>query len=178
MFIRKDNIRLRALEPQDAILLYQWENDREIWDVSETLVPFSMFQIEQFILEAADIFSAKQLRMMIDKVKEEERQKMTIGSIDLYDFDPKNKRAGVGIFIDKPFRKKGYAALALELCIDYAFDSLSLHQIYCYIAENNTASIRLFEKLGFEQCGIQKDWLLIKDRYVNQIQFQLLNPDH
>ena len=34
-------IRLRALEPDDVQVLYKWENDTEVWKVSNTIVPFS-----------------------------------------------------------------------------------------------------------------------------------------
>ena len=34
-------IILRALEPEDVELLYTWENDHLIWQVSNTLIPFS-----------------------------------------------------------------------------------------------------------------------------------------
>jgi diamine N-acetyltransferase len=37
------NVRLRALEPDDIDLLYDWENNMEIWHVSNTLEPFSKY---------------------------------------------------------------------------------------------------------------------------------------
>lgn len=174
MFIHKDVIGLRALEPEDANLLYQWENDRDIWEVSETMVPFSMFQIEQFILDSGDIYSSKQLRMMIDLMEGKQKTK-TIGTIDLYEFDPRNNRAGVGVYMSLPFRRKGFATIALDLCIRYAFENLRLHQLYCLIAQNNLSSIALFEKNGFERTGVHKDWLLLQDHYVDQFHYQLLN---
>ena len=37
--INDDIIRLRALEPEDLECLYQWENDMDLWEVSDTLTP-------------------------------------------------------------------------------------------------------------------------------------------
>lgn len=176
MFIQEKGIALRALEPADADLLFKWENDRDIWEVSETLVPFSMFQIEQFILDAGDIYASRQLRMMVDKVSDEGKTS-TIGTIDLYDFDPRNSRAGIGVYISPAFRKQGKGHTALALCIKYAFETLSLHQLYCFIAENNSQSINLFEKSGFVRTGIHKDWLLVQNRFIDQFHYQLLNPN-
>jgi diamine N-acetyltransferase len=45
MFIKNDTITLRCAEPEDAELVFQWENDRDIWRVSGTHVPFTRFQI-------------------------------------------------------------------------------------------------------------------------------------
>jgi len=35
------NIKLRALEPEDLELLYQWENNDSYWLISNTVSPFS-----------------------------------------------------------------------------------------------------------------------------------------
>jgi diamine N-acetyltransferase len=48
MFIKGENIHLRALEPEDVDVLYKWENNREIWHVSNTQTPFSRYVLEQF----------------------------------------------------------------------------------------------------------------------------------
>ena len=50
MFIKDKTITLRCAEPDDAELIFRWENDRNIWRVSGTHVPYSRFQIEQFLL--------------------------------------------------------------------------------------------------------------------------------
>ena len=97
-------IQLRALEPSDLKLLYRWENDSAVWSVSGTLVPFSKFVLEEFVNQAhQDIYTNKQVRLMIDLKyvddEDSEDEVKCIGCVDLFDFDPKNKRAGVGILI-------------------------------------------------------------------------------
>ena len=47
--INDDIIRLRALEPEDLECLYQWENDMDLWEVSDTLTPFSLFTLKKYI---------------------------------------------------------------------------------------------------------------------------------
>ncbi|WP_227625579.1 hypothetical protein [Geofilum rubicundum] len=39
--IQNDEVLLRAVEPGDVDLLYDWENRMELWPVSNTLAPFS-----------------------------------------------------------------------------------------------------------------------------------------
>ena len=48
MFIKNEKVSLRIAEPNDAEIIYRWENDMKVWRDSETLVPYSMRQIEQF----------------------------------------------------------------------------------------------------------------------------------
>lgn len=167
------SIELRALEPSDIDILYNWENDQKLWHLSNTVAPFSKFILEQYIMNAEqDIFTAKQLRLMIDK--SEKKIKSTIGAIDLFDFDPVNHRAGVGILIKKSEQKKGYATQALEILIEYSFNVLQLHQIYCNITTDNLPSLELFKKQNFEIIGIKKEWLFIKDQWVDEYILQLI----
>jgi diamine N-acetyltransferase len=175
----KYQITLRAPEPADVELLYQWENDPEIWHVSNTIAPFSKYILEKYIENAhMDIYQVKQLRLMIDLNGQGKEKPRTVGTIDLFDFDPYHNRAGVGILIgDKTDRKKGYATLALEKFIDYCFNTLQLHQLYCNITKGNSVSLRLFKKGGFTVSGKKMDWIKTPGKYVDEWFLQLINPD-
>jgi diamine N-acetyltransferase len=172
----KNNISLRAPEPRDVDFLYQLENDRKLWHLSNTLTPFSRFDLEQFImLSDKDIFVTKQARFIIEKQTEGEAY--PVGAVDLFDFEPQHKRAGVGIMVVEEERKKGIAGTALDLVIDYAFHVLGLHQLYCNIEEGNNASLKLFEKKGFRIIGTKRDWNLRDGSWVDENLLQLVNLD-
>jgi diamine N-acetyltransferase len=171
------NVRLRALEPGDVDLLYAWENDTSVWKVSNTLAPFSRFQLEEYVLNTQnDIYAARQLRLMID-LNEREAEGQSVGTIDLFDFDPFNERAGVGILIREPYREKGYAFDAMQIFIGYAFNTLHLHQLYCNVSADNAASLNLFAKLGFVQCGIKKEWTRNGLSWQGECMLQLIHRD-
>ncbi len=167
------HIYLRALEPTDLDFLFQLENNESLWEVSNTIAPFSKYILTQYLENShKDIFEAKQLRLVIC-VSE---SKKVIGCIDLFDFEPKHKRAGVGIVISsEEDLQKGYASEALNLLCDYVFQHLELHQLYASITEDNTKSISLFEKANFIKTGIKKDWILSNGEYKNELQYQLIN---
>ena len=106
--LKRDNISLRAPEPEDIDFLLDMENDSGLWHVSNTNNPFSRFDIEQYVmLSDKDVYSAKQIRFIIDYSGKEKTQ--TVGAIDIFDFDAHNRRAGIGISIIEDQRKKGYA---------------------------------------------------------------------
>ena len=172
MFIKNDILALRSAEPDDAGQIYLWENDRDIWRISGTHVPYSRFQIEQFLLGNNDLPSQKQLRLMIDLPN-----RQTIGCIDIFDYDAFNSRAALGILIDKAFRQQGYAKAALALCTEYLFKDVMLHQVYCSIDACNTESQKLFLGQGFEQCGQRKDWIRTAERYIDVYEYQLINKE-
>jgi diamine N-acetyltransferase len=169
------NVSIRALEPEDIDLLYSWENDRRIWHLSNTLTPLSRFTLEQYVLSAGqDLYATRQMRLMIDLVKEE-NGKTTIGSVDLFEFEPAHMRAGVGILIHASYRGKGYASEALQLLINYTFETLHMHQLFANISVDNPESIKLFEKKGFRYIGTKKEWNKIMNQWKDESMFQLIN---
>ncbi len=175
--IRSENLKLRALEPADVDLLYEWENDTGLWHLSNTLEPFSRFTLEQYVLNSGDdIYASRQLRMMIDL--EDNKKVTTIGCVDLFDFDPANMRAGIGIMIAKEERNKGYASEALELMVDYTFHTLRLHQLYANVMAGNAVSLGLFRKKGFSVVGLKKEWLRSGHTWSDEYMLQLINKNY
>lgn len=173
------NTRLRAIEPADLEIIYEWENDPENWLISNTITPFSRHVLSRYIEQAhKDIHEARQLRLMIDLMDESGNSKETIGTVDLFDFDPVHERAGMGILIaNQENRMKGFAYESLSILIRYAFETLHLHQLYCNISNDNVASLNLFAKLGFLQIGIKRDWLRERDGWRDVCFLQLIRPD-
>ena len=169
-------ITLRALEPEDLELLYHWENEEAFWLVSNTITPFSRYTLRQYLENShRNIYETGQLRLMIDC----KASKVTIGTIDLFEYDQFHRRAGIGILIaDAAYRRKGYATMALTCLISYCFNTLQLHQLWCNILEHNTESIELFKKQGFTVQGIKKDWVKSPGAFSDELFFQLIaKPD-
>lgn len=171
--MKGEKIFLRELEPEDVELLYQWENDPDIWRVSGTTAPFSRHLLKSYVDSVGDIFTDGQLRAIIC-LQGEERP---VGTVDLFEHDPVNHRAGVGILIaEKGDRGKGYAKDALRVMMDHAFERLMLHQLYCNIAASNEASLELFQKAGFHIVGRKKEWIRRPDRWEDEYLLQCLAP--
>jgi diamine N-acetyltransferase len=170
--LKGKSVFLRALEPEDLEFLFQIENNENFWEVSHTNTPFSKYVLKQYLENAhLDIFEAKQLRLIIIDTKTNKN----LGLIDLFDFNPKHKRAGIGILIDPAFQNKGFASESLELLIKYTFSHLELHQIYANITSDNANSIKLFESKNFTKVGVKKDWISSQGNFKDEILYQLIN---
>ncbi len=164
-------LNLRALEPEDLEFLFEIENNEAFWEVSHTQTPFSKYILKQYLENAhLDIFEAKQLRLLI----EEKSTKKQVGMIDLFDFNPTHKRAGIGILIHPDFQQNGFATEALSLLINYAFSILDVHQLFANITLDNTNSLSLFAKHNFQKVGIKKDWILSEGKFKDEVLFQLI----
>ena len=173
--LENDVISLRALEPDDLDLLFSIENNTRFWEVSNTLAPYSRDLLVRYLKNAdQDIYEAKQLRLVITRKSDAG----ILGLVDLFDFNPQHNRAGIGILILKKHQQKGYATNALETFVKYAFEHLDMHQLYANIPVKNTDSLHLFNKCGFEQIGIQKEWIKVNGKFQDVCLLQLINPKH
>ncbi|MBT8255216.1 MAG: GNAT family N-acetyltransferase [Bacteroidia bacterium] len=173
--LKRDPIYLRALEPKDLNFLYELENDESVWEVSNTASPYSKFVLKQYLDNAhKDIYEVKQLRLVICTSEGD----AVVGFIDLFEFDPKHDRVGLGIIIfSEEDRHQGYATAAVEAVCDYAREHLKVHQLFANIAEDNLASIQLFEKLGFVRSGLKKDWVHSGGSYKNELFYQYFHEE-
>ena len=168
MLLRGDRCRLRAVEPQDIDYIHRQENNPDVWEVSGTVAPYSRYTVENFVAEQqAGIYSTRQLRLMIETVADVR----TVGMVDLFDFDPVNLRAGVGVLVCGPERRQGYAAEALGLLCEYARDVLRLHQLWCGVGADNRASLALFDSAGFLRTGRRRDWRMTAGGWCDEIEF-------
>lgn len=172
-FLTGKNIYLRALEPEDLEFIYEIENDATLWEVSHTQTPYSRFLIRQYLENAhQDIYEAKQLRLVICDVEEDK----ALGLIDLFDFDPQHRRAGLGIVVKRQEdRAKGIGAEAVDLMIHYVFRKLHLQVLYVNISTDNYASQALFEKFNFELIGVKKAWNQVGNQRKDEALYQLIN---
>lgn len=171
--LSNQTLALRALEPEDIDTLYRWENDTQLWVDGTSLAPYSKFAIKQYIADSQkDIYQTRQLRLIITLLQEDEK---AIGTVDLFDFDFFNQRAGIGILIDADYRNKGYGLQALQLLTRYAFEFLQLHQLFAHVPVKNEASCLIFEKAGFEKTGELTQWIRKASQFENVSFLQLIN---
>lgn len=163
------------MEPEDVNAIYRWENDPTVWVDSAAHQPFSRHALSQFIEEnsGSDIYSCRQLRLMAEK-----EEIKAVGSIDLFDFDPYHRRAGVGIIVDREYRRQGIGLQMLTELELFARQHLQLHQLHCTIAADNEASIALFEKAGYQRCGTLSQWVMQNETWKDAFMYQKILQWH
>lgn len=164
------NIQLRAIEPADLELLYLWENDPEVWRVSETIAPVSRDRLARFISDQVyDLYATRQMRLMVDV------DNVAVGCVDIFDFEPLHRRFGVGILIyADEHRRKGYARRVIDMVKQYGRNTLDLKQIWVTIDEDNPASIALFESCGFVLSARRKEWINRGGEFIDELEYQCI----
>ena len=107
MLKSKGIIRLRQPHIKDLNDLLNWENDILKIDHTDMPVFYTKDQMINYLNSSQDLLINGQVRyIIVGKQENYEIEEKPIGFIDLYDFDVVHSRAGVGIFLDKNFRKK------------------------------------------------------------------------
>ena len=161
-------VKFRAIEPEDLDLLYRIENDRKLWNVGTSNVPYSRYALHDYVAHASsDIYTDRQVRMIIETTEGE-----NVGIVDLVDFDPSNRRAEVGLIILDAFRRRGYGRSTLAKIADYALDVLHLHQLYAIIDVQNETCLQMFRQMGYHESSRLKDWLFDGREYRDAIVMQ------
>ena len=169
MLKSNQNVRLRQPSIKDLDDLLDWENDMLKIDHTDLPIFYTKDQMVVYLNSNQDPFINRQVRYMItldDK---------SIGYVDLYDFDLVHSRAGVGIFMDKKFRKQGIANKALKILVEISNNELHLNQLFAEVFQSNEAARSLFEHAGFTLSGVKKQWIRKQEAYEDLLFFQLLN---
>ena len=161
-------LRLRKIEPSDLPFLYQWENDATMWADSDTHNPLSRHDLHQYIENTTgDIYRDGQLRLIIEDSQlstlNSQLSTNIVGCIDLFDFDARNRKAAIGMYIAPEARGRGVGKQAVQLLLDYAFNFLHLRMVYAIISVNNVACSRLYEQMDFLPSSSLRAWTLEGD---------------
>ena len=161
-------IKLRKIEPSDLPFLYQWENDATMWADSDKHNPLSRHDLHQYIENTTgDIYRDGQLRLIIEDSQlstfNSQLSTKIVGCIDLFDFDARNRKAAIGMYISPDARGKGVGKQAVKLLEDYAFGYLHLRMLYAIISVENIACTHIYEQMGYSPSSLLKDWTLEGD---------------
>ena len=161
---------LRLLEPSDLEFLECIENDARLWKYSNTTEPYSNQVLEIYIQNAKqEIVDAGQQRFVIV-----DSNSNKLGLIDLFDYEPKHRRAAVGVVIIEEHRGKGYAKEGLQLLEKMAIQKLNLHQLYAVVSIENAPSRALFKAACYVETAVKKDWSCYENQFHDEIIVQKL----
>lgn len=149
MILHGEKVRLRLALPSDALLVLHWENDPQFWPITEQAGPFEIEQIEASLHRSGSLEEHGQARWIIFNKELE-----PLGLLDLFNFDAKDKKVGIGVLIGNGrHRGKGYASDAIRTLLQRLRQLKQIKTVDCMIHVDNLNSINLFTHLGFEITG-------------------------
>lgn len=157
-------LKLRAVEPEDASIIWEIECDSCQWVSNGMMAPMSMHVITEYALNYdADPYRSGQLRMVAYVINQADDTKKTVGLVDLYDISARNHTAFTGIYVREEYRGLGYGREMLRLIERYAFNVLNIRMLAARIASVNAGSWKLYESSGFEKAGTLRNWICLTE---------------
>jgi len=158
---------LRAPERSDLQWLQKLENDPNLWYLGFSKEPFNSEVLKSYLdQQPGSLMRDGQLRMIL------EHDNQPAGALDLYDYDPFARKAGVGIVLDAAHRGKGWAAGAMRSFERYVFGTLGLNSLFAMVPIGNKPSVQLFEGLDYTKIGQLEDWVLHDGVFESAIMYQ------
>ena len=85
--------------------------------------------------------------------------------------------ASVGYWMGERHTRRGYMAEAIQLVLDFSFDTLGLHRIEAACLPSNAPSRNLLLKSGFIQEGFARRYLRINGTWQDHVSFAILRTD-
>jgi [ribosomal protein S5]-alanine N-acetyltransferase len=166
---------LRALNISDSERIYKWFLDDEIQSLIGTN---HFFASEDYVRKWVEekIFEKKDIYLAICHSRDNE----IIGYLSIKDIDFRNSKATWGGILigDKELWNKGIATEAAILMLKYVFEELNLNLFWGFWLEENIASIKMSEKLGFTKVGILPQSIFKKSRFHSLLIMYMLKDEY
>lgn len=172
--IEAERIRLRHLEETDIESLFDIFSDEEAM-LYWSSPPFAeMSEAAKLLAQINKNFEQKNLFQWGIALKENDK---IIGTTTIFHLDMRNRRAEIGYALNRQFWKQGFVNEALNALFKFAFEELNLHRIEADVDPENTASIRVLERLGFEKEGFLRERWHVGGKTFDSYFYGLLRKD-
>jgi RimJ/RimL family protein N-acetyltransferase len=165
-----DAVSLRTVEEEDLPFLQRNLNDPEVRGLLRSPTPRNGEQMRETFEER--LSDDDGVSLLVCAASDDDPE--PVGSVALFRID---EQAGVGTlacWIDPEFHGEGYATLATEAMVEYAFDDRRLHKVVGEAYAHNEASRRVLEKVGLREEGVLRDEQFVDGEHVDVHRFGLL----
>jgi len=100
-----------------------------------------------------------------------------VGTVSLKNISHSMSYGEIGYGTSESHQGKGITTAAVEVLIEKIFTESTLRRLLAYVHEENHASRRVLEKLGFQEEGILREHYLINGTPVNEVLYGLLKRE-
>jgi diamine N-acetyltransferase len=163
-------LKLRPLEREDLKFVHELNNDANImsyWFEE----PYEAF-VELQDLYDKHIHDQGERRFILEKDGD------MLGLVELVEIDYIHRRAEFQIIIDPAYQGHGYAMVATNLAMNYAFSVLNMHKLYLIVDKENEKAIHIYKKVGFSIEGELKDEFFVDGSYHNAIRMCMFQKEY
>ncbi len=100
-----------------------------------------------------------------------------VGTVSLSEIDVQMGTAEIGYMIGEAHHNRGIATAALRTWTSFIFQNTDLRKLTASVSDQNLASIRVLEKVGYKREGLLREHYLIQEIPTNEVVFGLLRKE-
>ncbi len=172
--LETERLILRPLRLDDAQDMFEYAKDDDIaasglWLPQKTL--------KENIDDLQETLNAYETGTALDWAVEHRADHKMIGRINFGAHNVRDARAEIGYAYNRLYWSNGYATEAAQAILQFGFDTLKLHRISASVLPDNFGSIRVLEKLGFQQEGVRRQAHAINGTYKDLLSYSILAPE-
>ena len=154
-------------------MLFAYETERLLLKI---IKPDQADAVLDFYMRDKELF--EKFEPFRSYVYEKEHPERIIGTICVHHITRGfSEQCEVGYKFSSAYHHRGYATESLRFIMDLVFRDLKLHRAMAWALPDNTASIRLLERVGFVYEGICHDYMMLNQKWRDHAQFCMINPD-
>lgn len=159
VFIEGDGVTLRTVEEGDIEFLQRTVNDPAVRTTMGRRTPVNGEQEREWFEEHAS--NNERVDTVICAGGK------PVGNVGIGPVDHPDGKAEIGIFVAEEHWGNGYGTEAARLVTDYAFRELRKHRVVARVFDGNTASRRIWEKLGYRHEAVHEEAQFLDGEYVD-----------
>lgn len=182
-FLQGDRVALRTVEDEDAAFLRDHSNDPQIRFPMTFGGPTTLEQQREYLDrddDGADFLvtvSGEETGFNPEYVTDDDPPVEPIGFVSLFHVDERAGSATIAYYLTPSAQENGYMTEAVELLVDYAFETRRLHRVTASALATNDASQNLLRSLGFTEEGRERDAKFVRGEYVDVDVFSILEGE-
>lgn len=151
--LRTKRTLLRPVDPGDANDVYAIYSRPEVCKYFDILPFEEMSQAERHVARWVQL--AREGRQFRQAIVVDGR---LVGTCGIYSVSTPHKRASIGFDLHPDHWGRGTMTEALEAYVPYVFEEYGIRRLQGLVMQDNRASVRLMEKLGFVYEGTLKEY--------------------
>jgi RimJ/RimL family protein N-acetyltransferase len=161
-------VRLRAREPTDASKLTPMFDDPDVLAGLQLAMPESLDGFREWAAatrgrENQEVFAIETLE-----------DRLAVGICGLEGIDARTREAEFGIWIGKPFWRRGFGTDATRTACRFGFRYMNLQRIRLHVYATNEKAQRIYEHVGFRREGVERRGTFLGGKHVDVIEMGLL----
>jgi ribosomal-protein-alanine N-acetyltransferase len=179
--LETENLIMREIWPTDARAVFDILSDDEVTRFYDDDPFTSVSQASELVEYWATSFESKRcIRWgIVRKDSMAVRDGAIVGTCGYYGFHMWHMRASLGYELARSFWRQGIMTEALVAVIEFGFEEAGLNRIQADVMPENQASVKLLEKLGFENEGLLREYERWSGKgYVDLFAFSLLRREY